>query len=218
MKHCKVLPIKSWQTHDWLLKKHYARRIPSISFSFGLFENNILEGVITFGKPPSMSLCIGVCGKDNSDYVFELNRLCLQSNKPNHASYLVANAMKQLPKPIIVVSYADTSANHTGYIYQACNFIYTGLSDKRTEWREKNSNRHSKTLCDQTSLEERKANPNKYEVVDRPRKHRYVFFVGNKKHKTNFLKNLNYKIMPYPKGNNKKYNSGKSLPTQQNLF
>ena len=214
----KILPIKSHETYDWLLLKHYAKRIPSISFAFGLFEDNVLEGVVTFGKPPSSSLCRGVCGNHNSEYVYELNRLCLQSNKPNQASYLVANAMKQLPQPTIVVSYADTSVNHTGYIYQACNFIYTGMSDKRTEWREKNSNRHSKTLCEQTSLEERKANPNKYEVVDRPRKHRYVYFVGNKTQKKNLINSLNYPTAPYPKGDNKRYDSGSKVSVQRNLF
>ena len=92
------------------------------------------------------------------------------------------------------------------------------MSDKRTEWREKNSNRHSKTLCEQTSLEERKANPNKYEVVDRPRKHRYVYFVGNKTQKKNLMNSLNYPTAPYPKGDNKKYDSGSKVSVQGNLF
>ena len=29
---------------EWLLYKHYAHRIPSISYAFGLFENGILKG------------------------------------------------------------------------------------------------------------------------------------------------------------------------------
>ena len=56
----KVSSIDKFQTYDWLLNKHYAKRIPSISFAFGLYnEENIIQGVITFGKPASNSLCIG---------------------------------------------------------------------------------------------------------------------------------------------------------------
>ena len=78
--------------------------------------------------------------------------------------------------------------NHTGYIYQATNFIYTGISAKRTEWRIKGSNLHSKTITEQSTLQERKHNTDIYEVVERPQKHRYIYIVGNKKDKKN-LKN-----------------------------
>jgi hypothetical protein len=35
----------------------------------------------------------------------------------------------------IVVSYAEIEAGHTGVVYQATNWIYTGLSDRHAEWR-----------------------------------------------------------------------------------
>ena len=54
---------------EWLLHKHYARRIPSITHSFGCFENGILQGVVTYGIPPSPSLCIGICGEEYKDNV-----------------------------------------------------------------------------------------------------------------------------------------------------
>lgn len=65
------------QAVDFLLPRHYSGRKPSITFSFGYFENNELKAVCTFGKPASNSLCIGVCGKEYSEKVFELNRLCV---------------------------------------------------------------------------------------------------------------------------------------------
>ena len=40
-----------------------------------------------------------------------------------------------------------TSQNHTGNISKATNFIYTGLSDKRTEWRMKDSNKFIEVLA-----------------------------------------------------------------------
>ena len=34
-----VESIPKHETHDWLLFKHYAKRIPLIIYSFGLFKN-----------------------------------------------------------------------------------------------------------------------------------------------------------------------------------
>ena len=138
----------------------------------------------------------------------------LKNNIKNEASYLVGNSFKLLPKPSIIVSYADTNQNHSGYIYQATNFIYTGLSDKRTEWRMKNTNKHSKTICEQYTLEERKNNPDKFEVIDRPRKHRYIYFIGSKKDKKQILKQLKYPVMEYPKFQNTNYKTNTNIQTQ----
>jgi hypothetical protein len=44
------------QAVDFLLPKHYSGRKPSITYSFGYFENGILKAVCTFGKPASKSL------------------------------------------------------------------------------------------------------------------------------------------------------------------
>ena len=210
----KVLQIKNEETEPWLLRKHYAKRLPHISYAFGLYRQNDLVGVITYGNPASDALCRGVCGEEYKHMVTELNRLCLQDNKKNEASFLVANSLKLLPKPKIVVSYADTSQNHVGYIYQATNFMYTGLSAKRTEWRIIGSNKHSRTITAQASLNERKTNTEKYELVDRPRKHRYIFIVANKKIKKEIIKKMNYKSEPYPKGDSKNYNSGGDVSKQ----
>ena len=62
---------------DFLLPLHYSGRKPTISFAFGYYEEGVLKAVCTFGKPASHSLCIGVCGEEYSDKVFELNRLCV---------------------------------------------------------------------------------------------------------------------------------------------
>ena len=165
-----VKSIKSELCKDWLLNKHYAKRLCSISYSFGLFNNKILIGILTIGKPASNPLCIGVCGEKNKDYVYELNRLCVNDNLPkNCLSYFVSQCLKKLPT-MILVSYADTSMNHNGYIYQATNWIYTGLSAKRTEkYDVNNPNKHSKTVTE-----------SKKKLIlgtrDRPRKHRYIYF------------------------------------------
>jgi len=212
-----VLPIKHEECEEWLLKIHYAKRIPLIMHSFGLYVDKKLDGIITYGMPASPALCVGVCGEDHRHLVLELNRLCLLNNKKNQASFLVGNSLKLLPKPSIVVSYADPSMNHNGYIYQATNFIYTGLSAKRTEWRIRGSNRHSRTLTAQHTLEEMQNNPDKFYRLDRPQKHRYIYFLGDKKQKKEMLSKLNYEVAPYPKGDNKRYETD-HIPTVQGVL
>jgi hypothetical protein len=214
MKGYKVLPISYSDTKPFILHIHYAKRLPSITHSFGLFKESELVGIVTYGSPPSQALCRGIAGDAYKNIVLELNRLVLKNNIKNEASYLVANSFKFLKKPSIIVSYADTSQNHNGYIYQATNFIYTGLSDKRTEWRQKNSNKHNKTVQEQYSLKERKDNPDKFYVVDRPRKHRYIYVLANKKDKKNLLKKLKYPISDYPKFQNKNYKTDTNITTQ----
>jgi hypothetical protein len=216
----KVLPIKNEESYPWLLQKHYAKRIPQIMFSFGLYEENQLVGVVTYGIPASPALCMGICGKEYSDKVLELNRVCLLNNDKNQASFLVANSIKLLPKPTIVVSYADTGKGHIGYVYQATNFLYTGLSANRVDWTVKGlEHKHSKTLSDGMTLEsiKEKYGDNFY-YTERSRKHRYIYFHGNKTQKKTMGKLLKYGIEPYPKGNSQKYDSGTSVETQGLLF
>ena len=49
--------IDSRETYDWLLNKHYAKRVPQIVSSFGLYKEELgyktLIGVCTYGLPPS---------------------------------------------------------------------------------------------------------------------------------------------------------------------
>ena len=210
MKHYKVLPISYNDTKPFILHIHYAKRMPSITYSFGLFYQNELVGVVCYGSPPSHSLCRGIAGDEYKKIVLELNRLVLKNNIKNEASFLVGNSFKFLPQPRIIVSYADTSQNHNGYIYQATNFIYTGLSDKRTEWRQKNSNKHSRHL---TSTK-RKENPDNFYLIQRSRKHRYIYIIANKKDKKNILKKLKYPIFDYPKFQNKNYKTDTNITTQ----
>ena len=209
-----VKPIKNYECKDWLLNKHYAKRMCSISYAFGLYINNILEGVCTFGKPPSPALCVGVCGKQNSNYVYELNRLITNDDLPkNSLSFFVSKCLKILPS-LIIVSYADSSQNHNGYIYQATNWLYTGLSAKRTERYDiKNPNKHSKSVTENKNL-----NYKDLAVRERPQKHRYIYFTGSKKQNKKWLNELNYQIHKYPKGINKRYDSSYKPKVQIRLF
>ena len=101
-----VISIPRKATHDWLLNKHYAQRIPTLVHTYGVFENGVMQGVCTYGIPPSPPLTTGVCGEEYKDIVLELNRLVLvEDHSENLASYFVAQTLRMLPTPSIVVSY-----------------------------------------------------------------------------------------------------------------
>ena len=180
---------------NFLLPRHYAGRIPTISKEFGWFEGGgRLVAVCTFGKPASPSLCRGICGEQHAKSVYELNRLCRVDDWTEPLSQFVSACLRRLrTENWIVVSFSDTAMNHHGYIYQACNFIYTGCTKERTDKYAPNGkhSRHYK-LSDQGEF--RKV---------RSAKHRYVYFcTRNKRLKQAWLEALNYPPMPYPKGDN----------------
>ena len=53
------------QTKPFILGIHYARRMPCVQYAFGLFDDGVLIGVVTYGQPASPSLCKGVAGDEN---------------------------------------------------------------------------------------------------------------------------------------------------------
>ena len=184
---------------SFLLPRHYSGRKPSITYAFGYYEDEKLKAVCTFGKPASNSLCVGVCGKEYSTNVYELNRLCVDGEIKIQLSSFVAWCLKQLKKEnLILVSYADKQMNHNGYIYQATNWIYTGKTKSRTD-KYVEGGKHSRHYDNENQNGLRKF---------RSSKHRYIYFATSKTKRKEYIKKLNYGIEPYPKGENQKYKLG----------
>ncbi len=163
-------------------KNHYAKRPVPISECFGAYKSDSMKtlvGAISFGKPSSNSLCVGCCGKDHSHRIYELNRLWMSDECPkNSESRFIGWSLRILRKlhpDWILVSYADTEQNHSGAIYRATGWIYTGLSAERSEWKSKTLNKHSKTLTESRTHEEYSNDPDMY-LGERSRKHRYFYF------------------------------------------
>ena len=178
-------------TKPFILDIHYAKRMPSISYAYGLYKKNNLIGIISYGSPVSPSLCKGIAGENNRSLVLELNRLVLKNNEKNQASMLIGASLRLLPKPKIIVSYADTAQNHLGVVYQATNFMFTGTTKPRTDMAGKDGKHSRHHLGDRTKR------------VYRSAKHRYVYILGNKKDKRRLMKDFNYEVMPYPKQKDK---------------
>ena len=198
-----IQPIDYALAMDIVKKYHYLHRVAPCSHAFGLFEkatNNIV-GVITYGVSSSSTLLRGICGDEEMNNVYELTRLWVKDGTPRNAeSYLIGNTIKQLDKEIIV-SFSEKEIGHTGIVYQATNFLYCGLSarfvDPVVEGLE---NQHHSTFAHGMSNEEIKAKwGDKVKFVERPRKHRYIYFNCRGGRKKVLMSKLRYPILPYPK-------------------
>lgn len=218
----RVQSIKTEECKEWFLKKHYAKRIPPITFAFGLFRDKILQGVISFA-PPCRMMNNGYClfGGDYEVKTYELNRLVINEGlEKNVLSYFVSKSLDCLPKPCCVVSYADSNNGHHGYIYQATNWIFTGITNKRRKYFDKNGKEiHERTMVSKfgsSSFDE--AIKNGIEITEQDGKYRYFQFLGNKRDKKNMLNRLVYDIEPYPKGENKRYDASYKPQVQGLLF
>jgi hypothetical protein len=181
---------------------HYLHRKAPVSVAFGMFDNvGAIVGVVTYGVPASSTLLRGVCGADEAKNVYELNRLWVADEVPkNGESYLIGNTINKLDREIIV-SYADSSQNHIGIVYQATNWIYTGLSSKFRDPKVKGlENQHHATYANGlTNRQVIEKFGDRVYFVDRPRKHRYVYFNASRSRKKALLKKLSYKVIQYPK-------------------
>ena len=181
-----VKQVRYKDTKWFILDLHYAKRMPQVQHAFGLYHNNFLTGVVTYGKPASHYVTL-LCGKKYSNIVLELNRLVLMHNNKNEASMLIGRSIKLLPKPAIIVSYSDTAHDHVGYVYQATNFIYLGKTRQRTDMIGINDNHP------------RHYNVGETKRVIRSAKHKYVYVHASKTDKRNILSNLKIKSKQYPK-------------------
>ena len=224
-----VKSIKSFECKEWLIYKHYAGRIPNIVYSFGLFNKDKLVGVCTYGLPPAENvlLCCGLKYKKNS---IELNRLIKNDNlEKNVQSWFVSQTFKLLPKPLIVVSYSDPNNGHNGYTYQALNFMFTGKGGSPKEYVYNNKQYTTRHIKDywfknknlpfnkEKTVEQNFINIGG-KVIKMQLKNRYVIFLGNKKQKKDMMRNFIWNVMPYPKEDNKNYDTRYETITQIRLF
>jgi hypothetical protein len=202
----KVVYLTAQEATDFLLPRHYSGRKPQITKAFGWEINGRLVAVCTFGKPASPTLCDGICGKEYSSQVYELNRLCRVDDLDQPLSAFVSACLRRLRSmDWIIVSYADTGMNHNGYIYQACNFLYTGCTKQRTD-KYTGGLKHSRHYD--------KDAPEVFRQV-RTSKHRYVFFATLKSRlKREWKDALKYPVQEYPKGKNKNYVLGEYMTPQ----
>jgi hypothetical protein len=107
---------------------HYAKSLPVNTFGYSVFNNkNEWCGVILYGSGANNNLPKPYGLK--SGQAMELVRMALngkQESTSKAMSISLKLLVKKLPLCKLIISYADIDQNHTGIIYQATNWFYTG--------------------------------------------------------------------------------------------
>ena len=119
------LVIKDCPALDYRLllsKYHYLPNAGRGGIVYGAYLDNELVAVCIFSPPVRQN--IRTNGVDYNE-VCELSRLCVSPRfrKKNLLSWFVSRCIKLLDGRFkLIVSYCDTTYNHNGAIYRACNF------------------------------------------------------------------------------------------------
>lgn len=205
---CTSKPINYETASNFVNTYHYAQRTPTIMAAIGMYVDDVLAGVITYGMASAPLL--NICGTNYIPQQIELNRLVVHEwAGRNSESWLIGQSFAWLPQILptrnILISYADTAQQHIGCIYQATNWLYTGLSipgGNPSEMYVNGERMSSKAAYDRFGSQGRLALEGMgLEVVKGKGtyKHRYVYFLGNKRQRRTLRQALKWPVLPYPK-------------------
>jgi len=216
-----VAEIESKRAMAMVMDYHYSQRRVGSRRSFGLFDAGQMVGCVVYSVPASYTLCKGVCGIEFKNFVLELSRLVVTTDRRNAASRLIGQSLKLLGDAVIV-SYADCNSHvgHVGYVYQATNWIYTGQGSAEPKWTHPKTGqvisytrRHIDQKAKALGLDWRDL-----VKVKQQGKHRYVTFAGSRAFKRNARAALSYAIKPYPKGETTRHCIESTKIQQETLF
>lgn len=200
-----IKKINSQIGKDFIKKYHYSHGCHNGPMTWGLFENEKLVGVIAYATPCSENVRRSVFGEELKNSVTELHRLVLFDEIPkNSESFFIRKSLKLLkeyrPNICAVLSFADSTQNHTGIIYQASSAYYTGTTAKATFYLDESGRlRHPRQ--NGVNITKDVAEKQGWKPVKRDSKYRYLFILAKKKNRKKLLDKLKLKIYPYPKNN-----------------
>jgi len=195
--------VVDWATHaaakhaceNW----HYSGCLPMGKLvKVGAWEDRKFIGVVIFGRGATPNLGKPY-GLDQTECV-ELVRIALRDHA-TPVSKIAAIAIRMLkksnPKVRLIVSFADRSQGHHGGIYQAGNWVYSGVGASSRFWLVNGQVTHPRTVIERggsNSLEGAKKIDPKAEAVQVPGKHRYLMPMDKQ-----MRKRVQSMSKPYPK-------------------
>lgn len=132
-----------WCTHEaakWACEKwHYSGTMPvGKTMKIGVWEMPTFIGAMVFSTGAAGVGQIGPSFGMDTTAVCELQRVALRSHAhpvSRMLSIAVSFVREACPSLRLVVSYADPNAEHHGGIYQACGWIYVGVSSPTPKWK-----------------------------------------------------------------------------------
>lgn len=132
----KVIPAKI--ANEFVKKHHYSGKVvPNSNLHFGVFFENELHGVMSYGPSTDKSKLIGLVQGTKWNEFIELNRMAFDDVLPrNSESRAISKSIKLIKKnaPHIkwIISFADACQCGDGTIYRASNFVLTGIKKNTT--------------------------------------------------------------------------------------
>ena len=197
----RLIPISRVAAKILIVRNHYSHSLPGgTKMSFGTILNSRLLGVMTFGVGPFYGYKL-VDGATPDDVV-TLTRLWLSDELPrNSESKVLGIALRSLKRDTslkFVLAYSDPAFGHLGTIYQATNWLYTGLSTATPLYDIGDGTlHHSRSLAHQLgshSIRYLTLQGINAKAIPQSAKHRYIYFLDE-----SWRSRLGVAVLPYPK-------------------
>lgn len=167
---------------------HYSKSIPVPPLiTFGVWEYEKMIGTVIFSRGASPSLLKPY--NLEQDQGCELSRVALDKHKTPVSKILsvcINILKKKFEKLELIVSFADTDQNHYGGIYQASNWLYTGITASSYFYIDENNRKwHSRQVSEkgyniQQGNVRKTKKPSELTKVKSKGKHRYIYPLKNK--------------------------------------
>jgi hypothetical protein len=223
----RVKPVPFVAAKRLIERNHYLHTFPGgTKLTFGVFVGNCLQGAISLGAGPANAYSLVYQAQPDDCLV--LTRLWLSDELPSNSESkvigVVVRALKQNTHIKFLVSYADPTQGHVGTIYQATNWLYTGLSEAMPLYdlgdgkaRQSRSLAHGFGTHSVKHLVDSGINVT---LIPQSSKYRYVYFLD-----PSWRSRLKPQVLPYPKqadidassNNPGRVEGREGLPQQGNL-
>lgn len=216
LQELKLKVVDSKYAKPFIERYHYSKSCPNIVAAIGEYYNGKMKNCIVFNYCVGRGMAQQVWSKGDASNTLELARMVSIEPKPkNMESYCIAKALKWLkqnmPNIKIVISYADNAMGHHGYCYQASGFIYYGQSRATIEHYVDGKRVHERTLNNKygSSSEQHLKSilGDRYvcKTNGKTKSRYYKIVAQNKKEQSQIQSQILVKGLPYPKGDNLKY-------------
>jgi hypothetical protein len=128
---CRVQEIQKKEVDEFLNKYHLQGSTKQVQYAYGLFYEDKLVQVMTFGKP-----------RYNKNYEYELLRLCTISGlKVIGGADKLLSYFEERVNPKSIISYCDLS-KFSGGVYEKLGFTLTNQTPPTKHWYNEKTKRH----------------------------------------------------------------------------
>jgi len=193
-------------TKAFIIKNHYSHTISSsVKASIGFYYHNELVTAIVYGHPIGINVGTWLQVPEGS-YAELIRVFSIDSLPKNTESYCLARSFeflkKNKPELKYLISYADPTHGHVGYIYQATNWKYVGKQrgmDRIFTIDGKSVHRRTANATYGTSSVQKLSEllGSRFSVTITYPKHIYLMCLGSHKEKQEWYKK--FVQLPYPK-------------------